>query len=368
MNNSHGKFESIGSLFLSLTLVAAGLSIGAWSYERMHQVLVNQKFLLAAKSSSIVPMVSEVVKLPEWPAVILAIISIVSKEWLYKVTKRVGILLNSQILIANAWHHRSDAFSSVLSMISITAAILFPGLLVADSAAGILIAGMICISGMEILFESIKHLSDTSDKDLADSIKQVSLSVDGVLGAKNIRTRSIGSSSLIDLTVLTDTKLSASAAQALSERVRWKLLDTYPHVVDALVRTHSSSTPCPLLSQDNKSTSDIEKDIRSVLVGHMSQLGIEDVRRIMIYYVNPAIVNVEIALKLTEGGSLGKIPSIEDAKKVGATVSELIRRHTQGVLQVDVSMDLTDRNVETETMINIASLNSPQSKPIVPTV
>ena len=59
----------------------------------------------------------------------------------------MGEALNSQILVANAWHHRSDAFSSVLSLLSIALAIFVPGLLVADSAAGILVAGMICITG-----------------------------------------------------------------------------------------------------------------------------------------------------------------------------------------------------------------------------
>ena len=76
------------------------------------------------------------IQVPSWPALLLAGTSIISKEWLYRVTKRVGVLLNSQILIANAWHHRSDAFSSVLSLVSIAIAITMPGLLIADSAAG----------------------------------------------------------------------------------------------------------------------------------------------------------------------------------------------------------------------------------------
>ena len=72
-------------------------------------------------------------------------------------TKRVGEALNSQILVANAWHHRSDAFSSILSLLSIAVAIAVPGLLVADSAAGILVAGMICITGMETMFETMNN-------------------------------------------------------------------------------------------------------------------------------------------------------------------------------------------------------------------
>ena len=130
-----------------------------------------------------------IVKIPSWPALALAAFSIASKEWLFQITKKVGDALNSQILVANAWHHRSDAFSSVLSLISIAAAISIPGLLIADSAAGILVAGMICLTGFEILFESVKQLTDTSDRSLTIKIEMVSSDVAGVLGVTQIRAR-----------------------------------------------------------------------------------------------------------------------------------------------------------------------------------
>jgi cation diffusion facilitator family transporter len=132
----HGKFESVGSLFLSLTLLATGLSVGSWSYDKMHAVIIAQQVAVATKG------VSAIIEMPSWPALALAAFSIFSKEWLFQITKKVGDALNSQILVANAWHHRSDAFSSILSLISIALAMSSPGLLIADSAAGILVAGM----------------------------------------------------------------------------------------------------------------------------------------------------------------------------------------------------------------------------------
>ena len=110
----------------------------------MHQVITMQRLASATASTaavgagaaSAVGVVKTGIQIPSWPALLLAGTSIISKEWLYRVTKRVGVLLNSQILIANAWHHRSDAFSSVLSLVSIAIAITMPGLLIADSAAG----------------------------------------------------------------------------------------------------------------------------------------------------------------------------------------------------------------------------------------
>ena len=109
----HGKFESVGSLFLALTLVATGLSVGSWSYGKMQHVIIAQNLFGGAPAGTAAgPVVS-----PGWPALLLAAVSIVSKEWLFQITKKVGDALNSQILVANAWHHRSDAFSSGILII-----------------------------------------------------------------------------------------------------------------------------------------------------------------------------------------------------------------------------------------------------------
>ena len=179
----HGKFESVGSLFLSMTLLGTGLGVGSWSYDRMHEVLLTASSH-ASKTGQVM--------MPSWPALLIAVFSISSKEWLFRVTKRVGTLLNSQVIIANAWHHRSDAFSSVLSLASIAMAIYLPGLLVADSAAGILIAGMISVTGIEIMIESVKQLTDTSDQLLSTKIERMTKAMDGVKGVTSIRSRSIG--------------------------------------------------------------------------------------------------------------------------------------------------------------------------------
>eukprot|EP00607_Mallomonas_marina_P010643 CAMPEP_0182422498 /NCGR_PEP_ID=MMETSP1167-20130531/8228_1 /TAXON_ID=2988 /ORGANISM="Mallomonas Sp, Strain CCMP3275" /LENGTH=280 /DNA_ID=CAMNT_0024600629 /DNA_START=469 /DNA_END=1308 /DNA_ORIENTATION=+ len=184
----HGKFEAVGSLFLSITLVMTGLSIGMWSYEKMHAIIVAQFFsvlpvLSSGISATIHPQLVSAT-LPSWPALCLAAVSITSKEWLFRITRRVGNALNSQIVIANAWHHRSDAFSSVLSLVSIAVAILFPSFLFVDSAAGILVAGMICLTGFEVMTESVKQLTDTLDAELSEKITECSMNVQGVLGVR----------------------------------------------------------------------------------------------------------------------------------------------------------------------------------------
>jgi hypothetical protein len=72
------------------------------------------------------------IPVPRPPALIMAALSIISNEWLFRITKTVGESLNSQVVIANAWHHRSDAYSSVLALVSIGLAITVPGMVAAD--------------------------------------------------------------------------------------------------------------------------------------------------------------------------------------------------------------------------------------------
>ena len=171
----HGKFESIGSLFVSLALIATGFSIGSWAYGKFYTTIMNN---------------TEASIIPSWPALILAGISVICKEWLFIITKRVGDAMNSQVIIANAWHHRSDAFSSILSLVSILIAILFPKFIIVDSAAGILLSGIISLTGIEILVDSIKHLTDTMDRDIEKNLASFAIKgIEGIQKISKIRSR-----------------------------------------------------------------------------------------------------------------------------------------------------------------------------------
>jgi len=161
----HGKFESLGSLFLSLTLLATGISLGAVSNKRLTEILSIQ-LTSASQGKCFLTSASHLMpEVPTFPCLLMALVSVLSKEWLYRVTRDVGERLNSQVVIANAWHHRSDAYSSILALISIGMAMTFPSLIAADSAAGLLVAGMICMTGFEILGDSIKRLTEESTEE-----------------------------------------------------------------------------------------------------------------------------------------------------------------------------------------------------------
>ena len=284
----HGKFESVGSLFLSLTLLLTGASVGSWSYRKMQTVIASAGGNVFPTAAAVAQMAAGASnQIPKKSALFFALLSIVSKEWIFRVTKRVGLALNSQIIVANAWHHRSDAFSSVISLISIGLATTFPQLIIMDSAAGIFVAGMICLTGSEILMESIKELTDTEDVVLKEKLREAALAVPGVDGVASLRSRTVGSgSSLVDLTIQIDPKLSISAANAIAEKARFQLsMAGSGQVKEVFVRTKPmEKLPfCPLLITDQKDVTVIERDISQSLKKEIPE--ITSVNRVTVHFV-----------------------------------------------------------------------------------
>jgi len=224
----HGKFEAIGALFLALTLLGTGLGVGGSSYGKLMDIIKLQK------AGTVAVAAAAAVQVPTFPALIMAFLSIVSKEWLYRITRSVGEDLNSQVVLANAWHHRSDAYSSILALVSISLAMLVPSLLAADSAAGLLVGGMICMTGAEILGEAVQQLTDSSaDEGLEKSVKNIALQEsEDVKEVTGIRTRQMGSKAFVDVYITTSESLSNSAVRAVEDRVKIAILKNEQNVVD----------------------------------------------------------------------------------------------------------------------------------------
>lgn len=243
----HGKFEAIGSLFLSLTLLGTGISIGAMANKELIQVLTTQHKNNAAAVAAL--------KIPKPPALLMAGISILSKEWLFQITNKVGQKLNSQIVIANAWHHRSDAYSSVLALVSIGLAMYIPGLLALDAAAGLLVAGMIGMTGGEILVDSINQLSDSTNtyiqQQVDDIIQNYTANNGDIINVDKIRARSVGgASAVVDVSItISSDILSTSATRVVEENIKRRILDELGNsVVDVIVRAVGVA-PTPTVQQ-----------------------------------------------------------------------------------------------------------------------
>eukprot|EP00316_Scyphosphaera_apsteinii_P012530 CAMPEP_0119323282 /NCGR_PEP_ID=MMETSP1333-20130426/60411_1 /TAXON_ID=418940 /ORGANISM="Scyphosphaera apsteinii, Strain RCC1455" /LENGTH=425 /DNA_ID=CAMNT_0007330685 /DNA_START=269 /DNA_END=1546 /DNA_ORIENTATION=- len=224
----HGRFESLGSLAIASVLLLAGISFGANAYGAL-----------------CTPSPTPLGKIALWAA----LASILSKELLFRATRRVGLRINSQVMLANAWHHRSDALSSIVAIIGIWGSLL--GLRMLDPIAGLVVAAMVSWMGMRIGMDALLQLSDTSNFETVQAVQQSAEAVPGVLQAAHIRSRSMGGDALVDLAIQVDPILSASAAHKIAEEVRWGVLSDVPLVSEVLVHvdTTDHDTTCPLQDQ-----------------------------------------------------------------------------------------------------------------------
>lgn len=322
----HGKFEAIGSLFLALTLLGTGISVGAVSNKKLLDILAIQR-------SSGIHAQSLLGQIPTFPALAMAALSIVSKEWLYRITRQVGEKLNSQVVIANAWHHRSDAYSSVLALISIGMAMFIPGFLAADAAAGILVAGMICMTGAEIMGESIKQLTDTSNPDLVDKVTAIVTNQQDVSAVNRVRARQVGSSSIIDVSVSMPEDLTSSAARAIEEELKAKIL-LEDGVVDVDVRATSPGVVCPLLEATNTrpTASQVEKRVRSeILLKHPE---VTSVQGVTVHYQDTLLVNVDVDIRMDP-----EVTTILKAKSMAQDIRNSLENGNQ-IHKANIFLDL----------------------------
>jgi cation diffusion facilitator family transporter len=210
----HGRIETVTTVALgvALTVVAVGIS---WDAVRR---LLDPALLLH----------------PGWPALVVALISVVAKEAIYHYTARAGRRLRSNMLLANAWHSRSDAISSIVVIIGIAG--VMAGWPYLDAIAAVAVALMIAKIGWSLLWKSLQELIDTSlETDRVTAIRQSILGISGVRALHMLRTRRSGSDALVDVHILVDPALSVSEGHQIGESVRTRLTDSDDDVVDVTV-------------------------------------------------------------------------------------------------------------------------------------
>jgi len=211
----HGRFETVAEVALGsfLVAVAAGILIDALS-----RIYEPQRLLS-----------------PTWFALVAAGISILANEGLFQYTIRIAKKLKSTLLTANAWHHRSDAISSIIALVGITGAMMgFPML---DAVAAIGVSLLIAKVGWDITWRSLRELVDTAlAPEKVQEIKNVILSVNGVKAVHSLRTRSVGSNALVDVHILVvNSRISVSEGHQISERVMRQLISEVEDVTDVTV-------------------------------------------------------------------------------------------------------------------------------------
>ncbi|MDF1664622.1 MAG: cation diffusion facilitator family transporter [Planctomycetota bacterium] len=207
----HGKYETLGTIFLSALLCVTGVALA------FNATLNFDK--------------------PEIPsplAIFFAFIGLVAKEGLYHYTMRVGKALRSQLLIANAWHHRSDAVSSMASFVGIAGAVFINPIL--DAVAALIVGLLIFRMGLSIGWQSLQELLDAAlEDDLLEKIQEEALKHPKAKSVHNVRARRMGPYILVDFHLDVPAELTILEAHSISELVEHAILDRFSGVTEVLI-------------------------------------------------------------------------------------------------------------------------------------
>ena len=208
----HGKFETIASFLIGLALVAAATGI----------VVTGALKLLAWWGGA-------ELESPGWIALWAAVLSVVIKELLYQYTARRGRKLDSQVMIANAWHHRSDALSSVGAAVGIGLALwLGQHWAVFDPLASVVVGLMLMRVAYKLLKTSINELTESSlPAETEQEIEQIILSFGDVRQPHNLRTRRIGNRIAIEAHVRMDGRLPLETVHERATTIERKLKERF---------------------------------------------------------------------------------------------------------------------------------------------
>ncbi len=208
----HGKYETLASLIISLALMAVGAGI---LYSSISAILV-------VTSGGELPR-------PGGIALWAALVSIVSKELLYQYTVREGRRIGSPSVVANAWHHRSDALSSVGTLAGIGCAyFLGPAWHIADPIAALVVSLFIFKIAFGMIIDGLGELMEHSlPEDIEQEIISIATADPAVQSPHNLRTRRIGAAIAIELHVRVDGAMSVTRSHALSVDIERRLRERF---------------------------------------------------------------------------------------------------------------------------------------------
>lgn len=208
----HGKYETLASLIIGVVLLAVGVELLVESVEKISAVVAG-----------------EVLPRPGIIAIIAAAISIVAKEALYQYSVRVGRKLDSPSVIANAWHHRSDALSSIGALLGIGCAyFLGEKWRIADPIAAIVVAALIMKVAINLCRTAIAELLEKSlPAEVEEEILAIISATPNVHKPHNLRTRSIGSNIAIEVHIRVDGSMTVHASHEISRDIEQRLRNRF---------------------------------------------------------------------------------------------------------------------------------------------
>ena len=214
----HERMECVAAIVLAVMLLFTGLLIG---YSGVKKLIGG----------------AEHIAVPGVAALVAAVVSIVVKEGMFRYTRRYARILNSGALTADAWHHRSDALSSVGALIGIAGARM--GLRVLDPVASLVICVMIGKAAVEIFLDAMQKMVDHSaDPETEEALRYCACTVEGVKRIDRLRTRVFGCRVYVELEIAVDGSLPLYDAHAISEQVHDSIEAAFPDVTHVTVHVN----------------------------------------------------------------------------------------------------------------------------------
>lgn len=222
----HGKFETLATAIVSILLLVVGIEMILSSYEQVRSV-----------------MEGNALPAPESIALWAALVSIVTKEVLYQWTARVGKRLASQVVIANAWHHRTDAFSSVGSLLGIGGAIALGGeWTILDPLVGGVISIIIIVVAVRMLIPALSELTEASlPEDTERQILKIAHAVEGVDDIHDLKTRRCGPYCIADFHVVVNPQMTILAAHDITVEIEKQLRAEFGNEMQINIHIEPSS-------------------------------------------------------------------------------------------------------------------------------
>jgi cation diffusion facilitator family transporter len=266
----HGRYETAASLVLGLLLAATGGGILVSAAGRLQDIGSLPPVGVAAM----------------WAA----IVTLLAKEGLFRFMLAVAERLRSPMLVANAWHARADALSSLVVAAGVGGSLL--GFPFADAAAAIIVGGMIVKAGVGFAWEALRELIDTglAAEEVA-RIRATIAATPGVVGLHELRTRRMAHQALVDAHLQVDGRISVSEGHRIAETARSRVLGAHPEVLDVLVHVDAEEDIDP-----SRRVCDLPE--RSVLLGRLREMLGDDLpesARVIFHYLGDR-VEAEVTL------------------------------------------------------------------------
>jgi cation diffusion facilitator family transporter len=219
----HGRIETLASMLLGAMLAAVGIGIGVRGFDS----IIDPKHIDPEPITILFAFLAIVAK----EGLFLAI---VAKEGLYHYTMRAARAVHSSLLESNAWHHRSDALSSIVVVIGISAQVL--GVPHMDALAAIVVGAMILLMGIRLGRRALDELIDTGlELSLVDEVRAAMQADSSVVGIHNLRTRSMGGQGYIDAHIEVDSDLTVSEAHYIAHKIEHRVKKQFPKIIDVQI-------------------------------------------------------------------------------------------------------------------------------------